>query len=172
MFQDEGRFGRIVDPRRCWAPPGERPLVGRQVVRESTYVFAAIAPHDGVLDSLVLPHANTWAMSVFLEEVGRRHPDEEILMVMDGAGWHIANDLKIPANMRLERLPPYAPELNPVEHLWEEIREKWCGNTVFASLNAVEERLVEALRHLEAAPERVKSFAGFDWIISMPLIAS
>jgi transposase len=65
----------------------------------------------------------------------------------------------------LERLPPYSPELNPVEHLWEEIREKWFGNVVFSSLDAVENRLVESLRELESAPERVQSLGGFDWIL-------
>lgn len=172
MFQDEGRFGRIVDPRRCWAPAGVRPTVGRQVVRESTYVFAALSPHDGTLDSLILPNANTAAMSVFLDEVGRRHPDEQILMVLDGAGWHVAHALEIPANIALERLPPYSPELNPVEHLWEELREKWCGNTVFASLDAVEDRLVQALHQLEKRPDHVHSFAGFDWIVTMSLNAT
>jgi hypothetical protein len=58
MFQDEGWFGRINDPRRCWAPPGIRPDVGKQIVREFTYVYAAISPTYRVLDSLILPVAN------------------------------------------------------------------------------------------------------------------
>ncbi len=69
MFQDEGRFGRISDPRRCWAPTGLRPDVPGQVIREYTYAFAAVSPHDGTLDSLILPEVNTEMMSIFLEEV-------------------------------------------------------------------------------------------------------
>ncbi len=66
MFQDEGRFGRINDPRRCWAPDGIRPDVPAQFVREYTYVYAAVSPDDGTLDSLILPEVNAEAMSIFL----------------------------------------------------------------------------------------------------------
>jgi len=65
MFQDEARFGRINDPRRCWAPKGFRPEVGMQIVREYTYAFGAVSPHDGTLDSLVLPVVSAEAMSLF-----------------------------------------------------------------------------------------------------------
>jgi transposase len=172
MFQDEARFGRINDPRRCWAPCGVRPLVGARIVREYTYAFAALSPHDGTLDTLILPEVNAVAMSVFLDEVARRHPQDDILMVLDGAGWHRAKDLRIPENMRLLPLPPYSPELNPVEHLWEEIREKWFPNLVFDSLTGVEDRLVAALAALENNSHRVAQITGFDWIISIPLNAT
>ena len=105
-FQDEARFGRINDPRRCWAPQGVRPEVGMQIVREYIDAFGAVSPHDGTLDSLVLPVVTAEAMSNFLAEVARRHPDEFILMFLDGAGWHQANDLAVLKNMRLEALPP------------------------------------------------------------------
>ena len=89
-------------------------------------------------------------------------------MFLDGAGWHRANDLIVPENMRLEALPPYSPQLNPVEHIWDEIREKWFANEVFDSLDAVEDRLVEASRRLGKRQEvaRVASTTGFDWIIN------
>ena len=87
-------------------------------------------------------------------------------MFLDGAGWHRANDLAVPENMRLEALPPYSPQLNPVEHIWDEIREKWFANEVFNSLDAVEDRLVEALVALENDRELVASTTGFDWIIN------
>src|SRR4051812_6286633 len=69
MFEDEARFGRISDPRRCWAPPGVRPEVKTQLVREYEYAFAAVCPQDGTLDTLVLPTVNTEAMGLFLAEV-------------------------------------------------------------------------------------------------------
>ena len=87
-------------------------------------------------------------------------------MFLDGAGWHRAYDLSVPDNMRLEALPPYSPQLNPVEHLWDEIREKWFTNEVFNSLDAVEDRLVEALVALENNRDLVASTTGFDWIIN------
>jgi transposase len=166
MFQDEARFGRINDPRRCWAPRGYRPEVGRQIVREYTYAFGAVSPQDGTWDSLVLPVVTAEAMSIFLEEVARRHPQEFILMFLDGAGWHRANSLVVPANIRLEGLPPYSPQLNPVEHIWEEIREKWFANEVFDSLESVKDRLVKALVALENDKALVASATGFDWIIN------
>jgi transposase len=172
MFQDEARFGRINDPRRCWAPRGFRPEVGMQIVREYTYAFGAVSPHDGVLDTLVLPVVTAEAMSIFLAEVARRHPEEFIVMVLDGAGWHRANSLIVPENMRLEGLPPYSPQLNPVEHLWDEIREKWFANEVFDSLDGVEGRLVEALVALESNQDWVASTTGFDWVINCQLTAT
>jgi hypothetical protein len=172
MFQDEGRFGLLGDPRRCWAPKGVRPIVGARLLRQFAYTFSAISPHDGEMDSLVLPFVNAETMSLFLDLVAERHPGEFILMVMDQAGWHIAETLEVPANMRILFLPPYSPELNPVEHLWKVIREGWFGNTVFAGMKAVVDTLCDALRTLEGDPERVQSFAGFDWITSISLNAT
>jgi len=142
------------------------------LVREYSYAFAAVSPHDGTLDSLILPEVDTQAMSIFLAEVAARHPQDIILMVLDGAGWHKAKGLEIPENIRLISLPPYSPQLNPAEHLWEEIREKWFTNLVFDSLDAVENHLAEALRSLEQNQEKVKSLTGFDWIVNCNLIAT
>ena len=172
MFQDEGRFGRINDPRRCWAPPGVRPQVGAQLVREYSYAFAAVSPQDGTLDSLILPEVNTETMSIFLAEVAARHPQDFILMVLDGAGWHKAKGLNIPENICLRPVPPYSPQLNPAEHLWEEIREKWFTNLVFDSLTAIENHLAEALRTLELNQDKIRSLTSFDWIINCFLIAT
>lgn len=166
MFEDEARFGRISNPRCCWAPKGIRPAVSLQLVREYTYAYGAVSPLDGVLDSLILPDADTDSMSLFLSVVSERHPDETVLMFMDQAGWHKAKALIILANIRLLNLPPYSPELNPAEHLWEEIREKWFPNLVFKSITAVEDTLMEALATLECDQERVAGLTGFDWIIS------
>lgn len=172
MFQDEGRFGRISDPRRCWAPEGIRPVVPAQLIREYVYAFAAVSPHDGTLESLILPDVNTEAMSLFLEEVAKRHSEEFIIMIMDQAGWHRSKKLKIPKNMRLEWLPPYSPQCNPVEHLWDELREKWFINRVFQSLDSLENTLVEALCDLENDKQKTLKLTGFDWIISILLNAT
>ena len=172
LFEDEARFGRISDPRRCWAPAGVRPEVNTQIVREYEYAFAAVSPHDGTLDTLVLPSVNAEAMSVFLAEVSQRHANEFILMVLDGAGWHRAKRLQVPSNMKLIPLPAWSPQLNPVEHLWDEVREKWFANRVFGSMSALEEQLVRALTSLENDPPRMASLTGFDWIRSIPLKAN
>ncbi len=115
MLHDEGRFGRISSPRRCWAPRGMRPHVPNQIVREYTYGYVAVSPHDGAMDPLIMPEVSEQTMSILLREVSDRHPDEFILMIMDGAGWHRAKALGVPYNMAVIFLPPYSPEFNPLE---------------------------------------------------------
>ena len=122
MFEDEARFGRMSNPLRCWAPAGCRPEVPTHRVREYTHVFGSVSPQDGELISLILPHADTAAMSLYLAEVSRRHPDEHILMFMDRAGWHQAKALVVPDNLTVDWLPPYSPQCNPQELVWREVR--------------------------------------------------
>lgn len=115
-----------------------RPVVGARLERKYIYAFSAfsaVSPHDGVMDSLVLPWVSAETMSLFLAEVAQRHAQEFIVIVMDQAGWHIAGRLTVPENMRLVFLPPYSPELNPAEHLWEALREDCFANHVFGTSN-------------------------------------
>jgi transposase len=149
-----------------------RPDVPSQIVREYTFAYVAVSPHDGVMDSLILPEVSEQAMSIFLREVSERHPEEFILMVMDGAGWHKAKALSVPENMALIFLPPYSPQLNPVEHIWDSIRENDFRNEVFNSIEGVEEQLMRSLAALETDPASVASMTGFPWIVSIKLNAS
>ena len=166
MFQDEARFGRISDTRRCWCPRPIRPLTMAMVTQEYTYAYAAVSVREGALDTLILPHVNSGCMQIFLDEVSARHTEDRIVMILDGAGWHKSLSLKIPANMRLISLPPYSPELNPVEHLWDELREKAFGNVVFNSLDALEDHLEASLRAMEQDTPRVHSIVAWPWIMS------
>src|ERR1700676_2612858 len=100
-------------------------------------------------------------MNLFLEHVSQSFPHHFIIMQVDGAGWHRANDLVIPENIRLISQPAYSPELNPVEHIWEEIREKAFSNRVFASLDAVIETLCDQLRQLEDNAKLLHSMTYF-----------
>ncbi len=142
MSQDEARFGRVNPPRRCWAPPGLRPHVAAQMVREYTYVYAAVAPQRGLMTALVLPRANTAMMNLFLEHVSETFADFFIVMQVDQAAWHRSKTLVVPDNIRLIYQPPYSPEVNPTEHVWEELREKYfpnrlCGSTLSSHRAAV-----------------------------------
>jgi hypothetical protein len=161
MAQDEGRFGRISTPKRAWAPPGVRPKAPRQVIRESSYVYAAVAPEQGLMTSLILPSADTAMMNLFLAQVALDFADYFVVMQVDQAGWHRAKDLQIPENIRLIFQPPYSPEVNPVEHLWEELREKYLHNRVFPSLEALIEVLCQALNKLTQDKERLRSMMFF-----------
>lgn len=166
MFQDEARFGRICEVRCCWCPKPLRPLVQAMVSQEYTYAYAAVCPADGRMDSLILPSVNSACMQVFIEELAARYPGERIVMILDGAGWHRSAELKLPVNLRLVWLPPYSPELNPVEHIWDDLREKYFYNRVFASLDALEDHLLAALQTYEQDHSRVHSITAWNWIIN------
>ena len=172
MFQDEARFGLLGDPRRCWVPPGVRALVMRREIREYTYAFAAVSPHDGVMDSLILPWVSAETMSLFLRTVAQRHRNEFIVMVMDRAGWHIARNLVVPDNMRIIFLPPYSPELNPSEHLWDALRERHFGNRIFSGMEGVMDTLCDGLYEMEQDRKGTQSLTGFGWIVSISLNAN
>ena len=164
MFQDEARFGRISDLRRCWCPKPFRPVCSSLVSQENTYAYGAVNIVDGQFESLILPYCDTVCMQIFVEEIARRHPDEKIAMVVDGAGWHKSKSLQVPENIRLIHLPPYSPELNPVEHIWDELREKGFHNRVFSSLEALEEHLLGELCKLENNPDITKAIVAWPWI--------
>ena len=138
-----------------------RPLAPAQIVRESMYVFAAVAPSLGRLVALVLPEANTAMMNLFLEEVSRTFADFFLVMQVDQAGWHRSKTLVVPANIRLIQQPAHSPEVNPVEHLWEELREKYLHNRVFASLDLLIEELCRGLNALAENTARLSSMMSF-----------
>jgi transposase len=165
MFMDEARFGRISDTRRCWCPKPIRPVCYAMVSQEYTYAYAA-ASVDGNMDSLILPHVNGECMQIFLDEVAARHLNDRIVMVLDGAGWHKSKSLMIPDNLRLLSLPPYSPELNPVEHIWDDLREKEFHNRVFDSIDSLEDHLEKALHDMEHDHDRIRSIVAWPWIIN------
>ncbi len=166
MFQDEARFGRISDTRYCWCRRPFRPMVKKMVTQQYAYAYGAVSPMDGRFDSLMLPHVNAECMQLFLDEVAQRYPNDNIVMVLDGAGWHKSQSFALPENLKLHFLPAYSPEINPVEHLWDELREKHFHNHVFESIGALEDHLVNALRAMENDAARVASIARWPWIIN------
>ena len=171
MFQDEARFGRMVRIRRCWAQRPLRPTVCNGYEREFLYVYGAVSPLQGQLDWMIAPQMNTAHMSQFLAQVSAAHRREFIIMVVDGASSHVAKDLIVPANIRLLRLPPYAPELNPQEHVWDELREKEFPNRVFDSMARVREQLEAGLPRLASDRKALKSLTAWPWIDRLNLIA-
>lgn len=139
--------------------------------REFVYVYGAVSPLEGELDWCLCREMNTIRMSEFLAQVSQAHPTEFIVMVVDGASSHKAKDLAVPENIRLLPLPPYSPELNPQEHVWDEVREKEFPNRVFSSLDAVTRQLEQGLPRLAGDPERLRSLTAWPWIVSLILNA-
>jgi hypothetical protein len=113
------------------------------------YVHAYAAVSDGELDTLILPQVNTHCMQLFMDEVASRHPNDRIILALDWVGWHCSHILKLPHNLRLLMLPPYSSELNPLEDLWDELREKSFHNRVFDSLDALENHPEEAMSDMK-----------------------
>jgi len=171
MFQDEARFGRMVRIRRCWAQKPLRPIVCNGYEREFLYVYGAVSPIQGELDWMITHQMNTERMSEFLAQVSAAHPSEFIVMVVDGASSHVAKGLVVPQNIRLLRLPPYAPELNPQEHVWDELREKEFPNRVYADLHSVRQQLEAGLPRLAADQAALRSLTAWPWINKLNLKA-
>ena len=121
MFQDEAGFGRINKPKRCWCSKKIRPSVPCHHIREYRYAYGAVEPMTGDNFFLVMPYCSTSCMNTFLAELAKQYPQDQILLVCDGAAWHKSKTLKVPANITLLGIPPYTPEMNPIEQIWNEM---------------------------------------------------
>lgn len=164
-FQDEGRFGRMASPASCWAPHGMRPDLPLQRVREYTYVYSAICPEDGDVFSLILPYSDALTMQVFIDEFSKHLNGQPVLLIMDQAPWHKTSRLHMPEHILLHFQPPYSPEVNPVEHFWEHIREKYTDNRYWDKMSELEDNLCYALRDASQDTETIKSLTLFDCMV-------
>ena len=166
MFVDEARFGRMNRIRPCWAPVGLRPDVAAQLIREYIYLYGAVSPKDGTCVYLIMPTSNTACFQAFLHMLARRFARQDILLVLDGAPNHRCGDLAVPNNITLLYLPPYSPELNPKENLWDELREKIFKNYALKSMDAVRAKLRQAILYIERNPKLVRSITSFPYIVN------
>ena len=115
--------------------------------------------------SLILPDMRTECLNIFLKELSDRHPNEHIILVLDGAASHRSKTQKLPENISLIPLPPYSPELNPIENFWKVLKQQGFYNQAFDSLDQVEDLLEDKLKHFEDHPEKLQSIVGYAWII-------
>jgi hypothetical protein len=158
-----GQKGRLT---HVWHQKGARPRGVRQQGFASAHLFGAVCPERGEGVALVLPEVSTAAMGVFLAELSRAIPaGTHAGLVLDGAGWHVSEDLTVPANLTLIPLPPYSPELNPVERVWEHLRDRWLSHRVLAGgYQAVVDAACAAWNALLAEPGRLRSLTNFPWL--------
>ena len=117
---------------------------------------------DGESYFLVMPYCNTECMQVFLNQLQSTFSDEIIVLVCDGAAWHKSGILKVPDQITILHIPPYTPEMNPIEQIWHELRTKGFRNEVFSTLEKVVDRLCETINHL--SNDTVMSVTQRDWI--------
>jgi len=139
-------------------------MVNLALVREFRYEYAAVSPWDGGLDFMTAEKMNTDSMSQFLTQVGKTHEDEFIVMVVDGASSHKSKDLKIPKNVSLLLLPPYSPELNPAEQIWNILRRDYFANRVFDSLDAATEQAERGLTNMTTNKSAIRQLTNWPWI--------
>jgi hypothetical protein len=111
------------------------------------YLYSSVNSDNGSSFTLLLPFVNTDCMNIFLEELSVVH-QEDFILIMDGAGWHKSKDLIIPKNIQIVLLPPYCPELNPVERLWKHIKDNVIKNKVFETLLELELAVCKFVRNL------------------------
>jgi putative transposase len=164
-FMDEARVGQKGRLCHRWWARGRRPP-GRCDGRFAwAYLFAAVEPATGADVALVLPEATTAAMNLFLAAFAAALPgDVHAALVLDGAGWHGGHALVVPANVTLVPLPPYSPELNPVERVWLYLRERFLSLRVFTDYRAIVDACRAAWNRLVAEPGRLRSLCDQSWI--------
>ena len=188
FFQDEARIGQKGRTCHIWWKRGERPpglcdkrftfasIVELTSRRHSpytidacrplhVYIFACVEPGTDNGFALVMPYANTEAMQQFLDRFAATIADDEhVVMVLDQAGWHDARALSVPANVTLVALPPYSPELNPVERVWLYLKERFLSHRLHDDYEAIVDAACKAWRRLTAQAGRIKSLSTYPWI--------
>jgi hypothetical protein len=132
FFLDEARLGQQGTLTRVWAPRGSRPSAVKQTRYEWVYLYAAVEPATGESVALLAPNVDTGTFNVFLRMLAAEvKPGEHVVLVMDRAGWHKSKALRLPPCVTVLLLPPYSPELNPVENLWHYLRSHHLSNRAY-----------------------------------------
>lgn len=149
---------------RQWARRGTRPRQPADQRYESAYLFGAICPARGVGAALAMPFADTEAMQLHLEEISQHvAEDAHAVLLLDRAGWHTTDKLNVPSNITPIFLPSRAPELNPVENIWQYLRANWLSNRVFDTYEEIIDAACEAWRRLITQPQTITSIGMREW---------
>ena len=162
-FFDEARFGTHSKIGHGWFVKGSRTPVKVKLGFQNFYLYSAVDPKSGEDFTLMLPSVNTDCMNVFLSKMAEEVHNKSIIIVMDGAGWHHSKDLKIPGNIEIIYLPPYSPELNPVERMWLYIKQRTIRNKVYDTLGDLEEVICNFLCS-KLSPTILKSVCCVDYL--------
>lgn len=163
-FADEARVGQKNKITRRWARRGTRPSALQDQRTASTYIFGAICPREGKGAALVLPHCDTEAMNLHLIEIAATvAPRAHAILIVDQAGWHMSRHVVVPPNISILPLPAKCPELNPIENVWQFMRDNWLSNRVFQSYEDIVDHCCEAWNKLTDQPWRIMSIGMRDW---------
>ena len=163
-FQGEARIGQKNGLVRQWARRGTRPTQPADQRYENAYLFGAICPARGVGAALALPYADTDMMQLHLDEISRNVAEgAHAVLLLDRAGWHTTGKLDMPKNITPIFLPSRAPELNPVENIWQYLRANWLSNRVFETYDDIVDAACQAWQNLIAQPQTITSIGMRQW---------
>jgi len=165
-FQDEARIGQKNSLTRVWGQTGSRPVAPKDLGFASAYMFGAVCPSHGKAAALIMPICNTAAMNHHLCEISSQvAADAHAVVILDRASWHNSHGLVLPSNITLLALPPYSPELNPAERVFQELRRRVEGRTY--DTVADKQAIADAyLTDLAADPDRVRRLCAWDWLVN------
>ncbi len=164
-FQDEARFGQQNPTTRIWAKTGSRPRVVKQQQFEYGYLFGAVCPATGQTEALVSSFVNKEAMRQHMSQISQATTaGRHAVVIVDGAGWHTYDTATEFKNVTLIKLPPYSPELNPIEQVWSWLRQHCLSNRVFLGCEEIVNEVSKAWNHFISVPERVKKICYREWI--------
>jgi transposase len=164
-FEDEARFGQKGTLTRVWARRGSRPRAVRQNKFTSLYVLAAVCAATGGVSALIMPELNTAVLNLFLEQFSRELPaGVHAVLIWDGAGFHTGAELVVPSNVSLIQLPPYSPELNPVENLWHYLRAHYWSNRPYRDYQELEEEASRSLCAVCEDTETIKTVCNAPYV--------
>ena len=162
-FQDEARVGQQGTLTRVWGERGSRPRAVRQTEYKWGYIFGAVNPLTGASSALISPTVNTELMSEHLRMISEEAGDGvHVVLVLDGAGWHVSKSLRVPGSMTLLLLPPYSPELMPMERVWAWMRQHDLSNRVFGDEAAIDAAVAASWNKL--TPDRLAGITATSWI--------
>lgn len=163
-FQDEARVGQKNKLTRRWARRGTRPSAPKDQRTKSAYIFGAICPQKGSAAGLVMPYCDSHAMNEHLKEISAQvELGCHAVLLLDQAGWHTSKALQIPSNMTILPLPPKAPELNPVENLWQFMRDNYLSNRIFHNYEDIVDHCCAAWNTIADQPWRIMTIGLRSW---------
>jgi transposase len=163
-FQDEARIGQQGSLTRVWAKKGTRPRVVRQQQFTNAYIYGAVCPQNDDAVAILMPKANSEAMTLHLEEISKRTKiGKHAVVIMDRAGWHISKSLRQFDNLTIILLPPYSPELNPVEQVWQWLRDHSLANRCYDGYDDIIDASAIAWNSFTGVADQVKSLCSRSW---------
>ena len=164
-LQDEARFGQQNTTTHLWAKTGSRPRAVKQQQFEYAYLFGSVCITNGTSEAMVIPFVNKSIMKTHLEQISKATASgRHAVIIMDGAGWHSDNiDIGF-KNLSIIKLPPYSPELNPIEQVWSWMRQHHLANQCFKGYDNIVDEVSDAWNDFISIPERVKKMCTRDWM--------